>query len=649
MPAESSVDAPFIHGGLNRAPRKWCQAPFPSRRNGAWHHFAGPFTLEGRLPGVPPGVSRVAAALLDGPLGLRELQRLYRSVPEAPGSFVERALDSLDLTVDVRWSATPIPRTGPLLVASNHPFGIADGLAVLSVLQRVRADVRVLANDLLAAVSELRNMVVPVNPFAAGCTANAAGLRIALDWLATGGCLVTFPAGEVAHDLAAPDLAVDGPWHGHVAALAVRTHASVVPVFISGANSRTFRAAGLVHPALRTALLPRELLRLRGTSVRVVIGEPFVSRSLDTLPRAERAAYLKARTYVLAHRLDPDAPTRDVPPRAARIVTPLPDALIARDVAALSPERRLASTGGIDVYCARAADLPHVLQEIGRLREETFRAAGEGTGRATDLDRFDESYWHLFAWDAARGRVVGAYRLGATDEIVPRRGAAGLYTNTLFRYDERLVEEIGPALELGRSFVREEYQRGFAPLLALWKGVGQFVVRNPRYRRLLGAVSISSRYDSFSRQLLVRFLSTAAAHPSAARLVRPRRPLPVRPADDRILAVASAASLESVSELVCAIERDGKPMPVLLRQYLNLNARLLAFSVDPDFGDAVDGLMLADLTDVPRPMLQRLMGRGGAERFLACHRAPTTMSAAAPWWRSWWEPRRVSVAEPGAV
>jgi hypothetical protein len=134
-----------------------------------------------------------------------------------------------------------------------------------------------------------------------------------------------------------------------------------------------------------------------------------------------------------------------------------------------------------------------------------------------------------------------------------------------------------------------------------------------------------------SRQLLVRFLSTAAAHPAAARLVRPRRPLPVRRADERMLRATAVTSLESVSSLVRAIERDGKAIPVLLRQYLNLNARLLAFSVDPDFGDAVDGLMLADLTEVPRPMLQRLMGREAAERFLACHQTTAALEAPRRW------------------
>jgi hypothetical protein len=273
----------------------------------------------------------------------------------------------------------------------------------------------------------------------------------------------------------------------------------------------------------------------------------------------------------------------------------------------------------MQVYCAPAFELPHVLPEIGRLREVAFRAVGEGTGRGVDLDRFDAHYWHLFAWDARQHAIAGAYRLGVTSEILPRHGAAGLYTRTLFDYDERLLAEIGPAVELGRSFVREEYQREFAPLLALWRGIGAFVARRPECRRVFGAVTISSRYDSLSRQLLVRFLSAAARRHEAARLVRPLRPLPSYPRGAAWLETATVTSLEGIAGLLAAIEPDGKTVPVLVRQYLNLHARLLAFSVDPAFGDALDGLMLADLMEVPRPMLNRLMGRDAAEAFLARH------------------------------
>jgi putative hemolysin len=105
----------------------------------------------------------------------------------------------------------------------------------------------------------------------------------------------------------------------------------------------------------------------------------------------------------------------------------------------------------------------------------TFRGVNEGTGRARDLDRFDDYYLHLFVWNREKQEVVGAYRLGRTDVIVKRLGLHGLYTSTLFHYRKKLLDRINPALEMGRSFVRrgvsEELSRS---LLLLWKGHGLF-------------------------------------------------------------------------------------------------------------------------------------------------------------------------------
>jgi putative hemolysin len=194
-------------------------------------------------------------------------------------------------------------------------------------------------------------------------------------------------------------------------------------------------------------------------------------------------------------------------------------------------------------------------------------------------------------------------------------GPSGLYTRTLFQYDGRLLDRLGPSLELGRAFVRVECQRDFSSLLLLWKGIGRLVAREPRYRCLFGTVSISNRYESLSRSLLVRFLRATRYRDDLAALVTPKRPLRPYPRD-AILDGAVVASLDAVSRLVELVERDGKGVPVLLRQYLKLNARVLGFNVDPAFGDVLDGLMLVDLADVDQAILARYMGTAGAERFL---------------------------------
>jgi putative hemolysin len=307
--------------------------------------------------------------------------------------------------------------------------------------------------------------------------------------------------------------------------------------------------------------------------------------------------------------------------RAAIAPEVLP-ALIKGELAELSASERLLDCGRLQLYCVPASRIPWTLQELGRLREITFRAAGEGTGKSTDIDLYDAYYLHLFVWDSRHEVIVGAYRLGLTDEILARYGKRGLYTQSLFKYDRALLEALNPAIELGRSFVRVEYQRDFAPLLLLWRGIGQFIVRSPRYAVLFGAVSISNGYEQASRELIVRYLTNTRVEPELAQHVRPRRPF--RGMTDTLPTAAEIRGLESIEDLsrmVADIERDHKGVPVLLRQYLKCGGRLLGFNADERFSGVLDGLIMADLRKADPHILARYMGAAGAAAFRASHAA----------------------------
>ena len=171
--------------------------------------------------------------------------------------------------------------------------------------------------------------------------------------------------------------------------------------------------------------------------------------------------------------------------------------------------------------------------------------------------------------------------------------------------------------------MRPEYQRDYSPLLLLWKGIGTFVSRNPRYRTLFGTVSISNDYQSLSQQILARFLYATSFRPDLAERVQAKNPPPFLRDGRGVPAMAGgvARTIADVGALVADIESDGKGVPVLLRQYLKLNARLLGFNVDLRFGGVLDGLMMVDLMDVEPDMLARYMGKEGAQVFLA-HHAP---------------------------
>jgi putative hemolysin len=563
----------------------------------------------------PTRLGRVVEAVL----GLTELQRLYAR--RRPGCFAEQALRVLQIGVSLDGDAAAIPPSGPVVIVANHPGGAVDGLALLQMARRRRDDVKLLANQLLMRIPDLRAHVIGVNPFRASAPENVRGLREARRWLAAGGALIVFPAGEVSSATDADGQIVDGPWHDGVLALARWAAATVVPVFVHGQNRRIFRIAGWVHPLVRTALLVRELLARRGTTLRLSVGTAVSAERLAQIGEpSARLAYLRARTYALAKRSVRDDPAH----QSAMPVAPAESAAaLAAEIEALPDRAQLLTSGPYVVYCASAHAMPSVMRELGRLRELTFRLAGEGTGRARDLDRFDRDYQHLFVWHAPSRAIVGAYRLGLTDRLGASDNPHVLYSRTLFRYGGRLVDELGPAIELGRSFVRPEYQRESNALLLLWRGIGAFVAREPRYRYLFGAVSMSADYQSLTRQLVARFLSTGAFVSELAGLVRPRRPLPLGRDAAHLVRSQVVTSLDDVERLVHELE-GGRGLPVLLRQYLKLNARLLGFSVDPAFANVLDGLVLVDLLTVKPALLQRFLGRDAAATIRSFHITPGT-------------------------
>ena len=302
------------------------------------------------------------------------------------------------------------------------------------------------------------------------------------------------------------------------------------------------------------------------------------------------------------------------------IAPPVPPSLLKAEIEALPAEQRLVQSGQYRVQYARARQIPWCLQEIGRLRELTFRQAGEGTGKASDIDLFDAYYLHLFLWDSEANAIVGAYRMGLADEILARYGKRGLYTQSLFRYGLRLLQTLNPAIELGRSFVRSEYQKNFSPLLLLWRGIGQFIVHAPQYAVLFGPVSISNNYAPVSRQLMVEYLRANRIEAKLARHVKPRRPFRVERSKVRNeVEVAELRDIEDLSRVIAQIEHDNKGIPILLKQYLKLGGRLLGFSSDDQFSDALDGLIVVDLRASEPRVLARYLGETGAATFFAHH------------------------------
>lgn len=567
-------------------------------------------------------------------LGLRQCQKIYQHIGhiEDPGLFMKQCLEVLDvhLQIDPK-DKQKIPQKGACVVVCNHPFGAIEGVILADLLLSIRPDVKIMANFLLNRVPQLQNLTFAVDPFegsgAAKC--NVAPIRQAMRWVKQGGLLLVFPAGEVAHYKVNRREVSDPPWNNTVARIVRYAKASVVPIYIKGRNSTSFHIAGMLHSRLRTALLVREMFKKKGQTISLKIGNCISFRWLHQYEHDRRLMdYLRWRTYIMGHtgrqtsRL-PILKGKSNNHQNKPLAAPQDSSVFRRDIEQLPPDQNLVQSGAFSVWYAKAAQVPNILNEIGRLREISFRSAGEGTGKPLDLDRFDAYYTHLFIWNETHGEIVGAYRLGRTDQILKKHGRKGLYTSTLFHSRMDFFNKIGPALEMGRSFIRSEYQRSYSSLLLLWKGIGAYIIKHPQYRMLFGPVSISSDYSDLSRQLLATTLLSHCQAKDLAMMVRPRKPAPLKPVRirgcDRTSHDVQFQDFKEVCSVVSDIEIQQKDVPVLLRQYLNLGGQLLSFNIDKLFGSVMDGLIVVDLLQTDPKTLTRYMGTDGIAAFYAHH------------------------------
>ncbi|MBC7448214.1 MAG: GNAT family N-acetyltransferase [Hymenobacteraceae bacterium] len=573
--------------------------------------------------------------ILNRVTGLGEMQRLYERIAHLHGAaFIDAVLRELDITVEFDPAELRrLPATGAFVAVANHPSGILDGLALLHVLHRVRPDVVAVATERLRPLYPVvgEHLLLIETTDAAH---NTGAVRELLRRLHNDIPLLLFPAGEVAHPRAPFGPTVEAAWHPTAGRVLTRARVPIVPVWVSGRNSAGFGWLSLLHPLLRTARLPAELLNKRGQTIRVRLGQPVRPADFLALPTEQRLRHLRARVLALGAAscgslpLNPPA-TGWMPGITALgerwlglVEDPLPGAieetdtrplvvaetapeLLEADLARLRPGRLLVHSRHWEVYVAKAAEIPNVLREIGRLRELTFRAVGEGTGHALDLDAYDEYYRHLFLYDRAARCLVGAYRLGPGRAILRTRGKRGLYLHSLFRLRPAFKPFLREAVELGRSWVRAEYQRQPLPLALLWKGLATWLARHPDYHYLIGPVSISNRFSDLSKALLTHYLERHFFDDQLARHVRPRKPFRYHPPadfdapDPAALLPSGPNALDTLDRLVAAIEPGGLGVPVLLRQYLRQNGRLIGFNRDPAFSNALDGLLVLDARQLP--------------------------------------------------
>jgi putative hemolysin len=507
-----------------------------------------------------------------------------------------------------------IPRTGPFIVVANHPFGGLDDLILLKIFSRIRPDFRIFANPILKKFGGLDEFFLPGGtPFSSivGTKTSSTHLQAIMAHLQNGGSLGIFPSGTTSgYDLSSNNI-TDKQWKRSILMFIRNSGVPIVPVYFHGSNSLFFHVLGFIHPLLQTFKLPSEFLNKKKHKIEVRIGTSIPLKDQQEFHEISRfGRYLRARTYALGTSLEvkkfyaaSPAPSQVV----EEIIPPVPVGELEAEINNLDQEYHLFDLHPFRVYSAPVSAIPLAINEIGRLREFTFRQVGEGTNQKIDLDEYDIYYRHLFIWDYEARKIVGAYRIGMGAEIVKEYGVKGFYIHSLYRITDGFYPVMNTAIELGRSFIVAEYQRKPLSLYCLWKGILYFLLKHPEYRYLIGPVSISNRFSHFSRSLMIEYIMQHHYNQELARFVAPRNAFkPNTGGVDVEILLEGSRDLRKFDKQIRDVNLEDMGLPVLLKKYLGLNGKIVAFNLDPLFNDALDGLLVLDLMEIPMQVIVSL-------------------------------------------
>ena len=541
-------------------------------------------------------------------LRFRRINKIYAENSMKSGmDFINSMNEELGIRYEISTEELDkIPKEGAFITISNHPFGGIDGLLLIKMIASLRPDYKVLPNFLLQRMEPVSKNIFPINPFTRqeGSAAGEGQVDDVFSHLEAGRPVGVFPAGEVScfnHDIQA---VTDPQWQYPVLKMIKKANVPVMPIYFQGKNSRFFQLLGRIHPKLQTLKLPSELFKQRKRVIHIRIGSPITSKEqFEFSDIARYGRYLRTKTYALGTSLEVNkffSVKRGRLKREEPIADPVPVQKVEAEIARVIGRFSLFKIQNYNVICVPSVEIPNIMNEIGRLREITFREVGEGTNRSMDIDEYDLYYHQLFIWDDEERKIVGAYRVGKGKEIMDIYGIKGFYIQSLFRMHRRMYPILTQALELGRSFIIPEYQRKPMPLFLLWKGILYFLIKNPEYRYLVGPVSISNRFSNFSKELIIKFITEYYYNDKIASYIRPRKKFIVslHHLDTDIL-IESASDLIKFDRIIKDIETAQNNMPVLLKKYLKQNGQIVGFNIDPKFNNALDGLLILDLFDVP--------------------------------------------------
>lgn len=545
---------------------------------------------------------------LDRLLGVKAMDKLYRQ-HNMQGlnkeEFTDKFIELFELDIEGKEELQrKIPRKGPLVIASNHPFGGIEGIILARIIGEVRPDIKVLANKGLGIFKEISDYFIFTNPLSPNDPKNGPSLRQCLEHVKADGALLIFPAGKVSYYQKAKAGISEHVWNKLIGRLVSIDQCQFVPIFVNGENSDWFYRIEKVYFKLRMLLLGREILNKVGSKIVINTGNPINEKQFDKqLSHLEKAKLCRALSYAQDKRWRYEWPADKITEQLP-IIDEISTKQLLLELDALPNDQLLLENKGYSVYFGYQSQLPLVVQEIARLREVVFRMHNEASGQALDTDQFDATYTHLFIIDNAQSKIVGAYRMGLTDKLIQKDGPEGLYLHKMFNFKPSFVNQQGPCMEMGRSFLVPEMQGSYQGLLLLWKGIGRFAAKFPQYRTLYGTVSISKLFDPRSVKLIEQALVDAQSASQVS---------PVNSFDfaSHIEIDELADQVDLIAQLgafLTSIEDDGKGVPVLARQYLKMGGKFHAVGIDKSFNDTPGLLLSVHFPSAPEKLLKLYVG-----------------------------------------
>lgn len=559
-------------------------------------------------------------------LKISTLNKIYnRNKHLSEVTFLNSILDEFQIKFEIpEEDLKRLPKEGPYITVSNHPLGGIDGILLLKLMLEREPNFKIIANFLLHRIEPMKPYIMPVNPFEnhKDAKSSVVGIKETLRHLSDGKPLGMFPAGEVS-TYKDGVLVVDKPWEEGAIKVIRKAQVPVVPIYFHAKNSRLFYFLSSLNDTFRTAKLPSELLTQKKRVIKVRIGKPISVAEQNEYESIESySEFLRKKTYMLANAFEKGnkllaAPSLKFPKSPKEIAKPANQDKILEEMAVIKSisECRLLQSKNYQVYLVTADQIPNILHEIGRLREITFRAIGEGTNESLDLDQYDKYYHHMFLWDEEAQMIAGAYRMGFGSKIYTKYGIDGFYLHELFRFEPELYDMMSKSIEMGRAFIIEEYQQKPMPLFLLWKGIVHTTLRYPEHKFLIGGVSISNQFSDFSKSLMIEFMKSHYYDPWVAQYIHPKKEYKVKlkDADKDFVFNETEADLNKFDKIIDEVEPGNLRLPVLIKKYIKQNARVVAFNVDPLFNNAVDGLMYIRISDIPESTVKPVMEEFQAE------------------------------------